>query len=462
LTVAVPASIISVGEEVELSIYALAYGGEGIAKYKGLVIFVANALPGDKIWVRILQVKKRFARAELIKIIESSVERIKPICPQAGICGGCSWLPLTYSAQLKAKQSFVEKALHHIGRLKCIPVLAPLKSDPHIGYRHKIQIPLQAGPDGIKAGFYKRQTHQVVSIDECPIQPAIGNRLFKAVKELANIFGYSGYDEENNQGQLRYLVIRIGANTREVLVILVTAVPNLLRAHEFASAIAQQIPEVVGVVQNTNAAVTNVIFSTEFKPLTGRPFLYEEIRGIHYRISAESFFQINPYQLPNLAETVFQAMEISGNETVVDLFCGVGFLSLQLARYVRRVFGIEFVGKAVEDAETNKHLNNISNVEFFTGDAAEQLRMLSAKGLRPDAVVLDPPRKGCAPALLKYLIDLKPRKVVYISCNPITLARDLAILSTEGYRVKQIQPIDLFPHTYHIESVASLVRRDKK
>jgi 23S rRNA (uracil1939-C5)-methyltransferase len=461
LAVDANAPILTVGEELVLSVYALAYGGEGIAKYKGMVVFISEALPGDKVQVRITQVKKRFARGDLMQVLEPSADRIQPFCPLAGNCGGCSWQHFAYHGQLKTKQEFVENALQHIGHLKTIPVLPPLKAVPQTGYRHKIQIPFQAGPvgEGIQAGFYAKQTHQVVVMDECPVQPALGNKLFRAVRELAKSFDYQGYHEELKTGQLRHLVIRVGLHTRELLAVLVTAVEDVPRLHEFASELQRRIPELVGVVQNVNPAVTNVILGPAFKLLAGRPFLYEEIRGLRYRISAESFFQVNPFQLPGLVEAVLQAASLTDRETALDLFCGVGFLTLELARKARMVFGIESVGAAIEDAQANKHLNNFSNVDFSAQDATAGLEKLASRGLMPDVAVLDPPRKGCEPELLKKLASLKPKRLVYVSCNPVTLARDLALLSERGYRINSIQPVDLFPHTYHIESVAGLTRK---
>jgi 23S rRNA (uracil1939-C5)-methyltransferase len=398
-----------------LTVYALAYGGEGIAKHKGMVVFIPGALPGDEVRVRILRVKKRFARGEMLQIIKASSDRIPPFCSQAGICGGCTWQQLAYSAQLKAKQSLVENVLQHIGRLKSIPVHNIIKAASLNGYRHKIQIPFQGETGKVQA--MKRQ------------------------------------------GQVRHLVIRLGLHTREILAMLVTGESELPRIYEFAEELHHRIPEVVGVVQNINPAATNVLLGPEFKLLAGRPYYYEEIRGIRYRISAPAFFQINPCQLPSLAEAVLQAAALSGRETVVDLFCGVGFLTLELARHARMVLGIESVAPAIEDALANKHLNDFSNVDFIAGDAGEGVTRLRAKGFAPEVVVLDPPRKGCEPRLLQKLLAWAPRRIVYISCNPVALARDLAGLAEGGYQVNYIQPLDMFPHTYHVESVTSLTRK---
>ncbi|MCK5241457.1 23S rRNA (uracil(1939)-C(5))-methyltransferase RlmD [bacterium] len=454
-----PATLLAIDQELELLIYALAYGGEGIAKHKGMVIFVANTFTGDQVRVRIQQVKKKFARARLVRLLQPSPERVDSVCPQSGTCGGCSWLNLNYPAQLKAKHSFVANTLSHVGRLKSVCVLPPIKSTPSLGYRHKIQIPVQTCGQALQAGFYARQTHTVVPFEECPVQPALGNRILKQTLILARTFGYTGYDETQHQGQLRHLVIRLGAKTKEAMLILVTTTPDIPRVREFAEAIRRVIPELVGVVQNINAEVTNVIMGPQYKILAGRAFLHEEIHGLKYRISAESFFQVNPYQMPVLAETVIQAAALTMRDTVVDLFCGVGFLSLELAKQAKRVFGIESTLKAIEDAHANKHLNGITNVDFYAQDAAQGLRQLWRKGVQPDLIVLDPPRKGCTPDMLQQLLECRSKKMVYVSCNPVTLARDLAGLIQGGYQVKEVQPVDMFPHTYHVESVVGLVRK---
>jgi 23S rRNA (uracil1939-C5)-methyltransferase len=450
---------LNVGEELNLSVYALAYGGEGIAKHSGIVVFLPEALPGDTVRARLVQVKQKFARAEIVEVVKPSADRIEPFCPQSGACGGCTWQHLAYPAQLEAKRLFVENTLLHLGRLKQVLVPPTLKAMPQTGYRHKIQIPLQTGPEGLRCGFYAKQTHDVVPVHECPIQPALGNRIFRAVSELAQEYGYAGYNEHEHCGQLRHLVMRLTLASREALAVLVTAVPELPRLAEFAAELRRRVPELAGVLQNINADKTNVILGREFRLLAGRNHIYETVRGFRYRISAESFFQVNPYQLPALADAVVQAAGCAGRETVVDLYCGVGTLTLELAGRARLTIGVESARSAIEDARANVLLNNLTGVEFLLADVQEGVRQLQAKGFKPDVVVLDPPRKGCEPPLLDKLVAWRPKRIVYVSCNPVTLARDLARLVRGPYRVQSVQPIDMFPHTYHVESVATLAVR---
>lgn len=445
-----------VGQELTLTVYALAYGGEGIAKHEGIVVFIPEAIPGDTLRVRLVQVKQKFARAECLEVLTPAPDRLAPFCPQANACGGCTWQHLAYPAQLEAKRLFVENTLLHLGRLKGVEVPPTLKAAPQAGYRHKIQIPFQAGPDGLRAGFFAKQSHDVVPIDDCPIQPPLGNRIFRAVRELAAEYGYSGYDEAVHAGQLRHLVIRLSLSEREALAVLVTAPRDLPRLAEFAAELRRRVPELAGVLQNVNSEKTNVILGREFRTLSGRNHLYETVKGLRYRISAESFFQVNPHQLPALSDAVLAAAALTGHETVVDLFCGVGALTLELARRARWTVGIETAKSSIEDARANALLNNLAGVEFLCADAGAGVAQLRGKRLHPDVVVLDPPRKGCEPALLDALAAWRPKRIVYVSCNPVTLARDLARLG-RTYRVAAVQPIDLFPHTYHVESVASLI-----
>jgi len=450
---------VAVGQEFTLAVYALAYGGEGIAKHQGLVFFIPETAPGDEVRARVVQVKKQFVRAEVLELIRASPERRTPFCPVAGACGGCSWQHMTYPAQLEAKRLLVENALLHVGRFKSAPVLPAMKSLAQTGYRHKIQIPFQAAAGRLLAGFYAKQSHRIVPFEDCPAQPAAGNRVFRAVRELAGEFGYRGYDEARHAGDLRHLVIRIGHQAGEAVAILVTAVEDVPRLAEFAAALSRRVPEVVGVVQNVNPQQTNVVLGRNFRLLHGRGCLYETVRGLRFRVSAPSFFQINPLQLPVLAETVLAAAQAGSRDTVLDLYCGVGWLTLELARLARRAIGVESAHSAVDDARTNLHLNHAANVEFLLADVCDGVRQLLAAGFKPDVVVIDPPRKGCAPGLLPLLRKLAPGRIVYVSCNPVTLARDLAVLCSGPYQVQSVQPVDMFPHTYHVESVASLVRK---
>lgn len=450
---------VATGEEYTVAVYALAYGGEGLARHAGMVIFIPGAVPGDQVRVKIREVKPRFARGELLEVTASSEDRCPPFCPLAGRCGGCTWQHLSYPRQLEAKRLFIENSLQHVGHLKGVLVPPTLKASPLTQYRHKIQIPFQQRQGALVSGFYERQSHTIIPMEECPVQPALANRIYRAVRELAAGRRLPGFDPSQPGNQLRHLIIRIGSQTREALVMLVTRFREWPGLEEFAGELQQQIPELVGVVQNINPDATNVILGDEFRSLAGRPFLYEEVRGLKYRISAEAFFQVNPFQLTSLAESVLQAAALTGKETAVDLFCGVGFFTFELARKAKRVVGVESVPASVEDARANLHLNHVSNADFLALDATLGVETLAAKGFVPDVAVMDPPRQGCSPALLQKFRTWKPRRVVYISCNPVTQARDLGILSRLGYQVQTVQPIDLFPHTYHIESVAGLVRK---
>lgn len=459
MSATIPDTHLHPGQELSLTVSGLAYGGEGVARQQGLVLFVPDGLPGDQLRVRIRQMKKNFGRAEILQIEKPAPDRVPPFCPQAKECGGCSWQHLAYPAQVSAKQTLVENALHHVGRFQHVQVRPVVKASLTTGYRHKIQIPLQEGPGGVRAGFYAKHTHAVVPIDDCPVQPALGNRILRRLRGLMAEFHYRGYNEAGHVGDFRHLVIRLGQQSHEALVILVTLQADLPRLQEFAAELKRLVPEIAGVVQNVNPDRTNVILGPEFRTLTGRGFYYETVRSLRYRISADSFFQVNPSQLPALAAAVLEAADLTGKETVADLFCGLGWLTLELARQARMTVGVECVRSAIEDARAGMLLNQMSGVDFIQADAAAGAAQLEKSGFRPEVAVLDPPRKGCDPELLGRLLAWSPRRIVYVSCNPVTLARDLERLCRGPYHLQSVQPIDLFPHTYHVETVAGLVRK---
>lgn len=455
-------SPLNLNQELDITIYALAYGGEGIAKHAGMVVFVPGGLPGDVLRVRLTQVKPKFARGECVQMLQPSAQRQETFCSLSDACGGCSWQALAYAEQLETKRTFVENALVHVGHIKAPQVAPTVKATPQTGYRHKIQIPFQENGNGLAAGFFAKNTHAVVPLENCPNQPDLGNKIFREAAALLRAYGYHGYDEARDTGQVRHLVIRLGAATREALAILVTRERELPRLGEWAEELRRSVPELVGVLQNVNSVKTNVILGSEFRTLFGRPFYFEQIRGLKYRVSADSFFQVNPFQMPALAEAVLAAAELTGKETVADLYCGVGWLTLEAARHARWCAGVECVRGAVDDARANAKLNNMNNVEFLAADAGAGAAQLRAKGVKPDVVFVDPPRKGCDAQTLEAVLSLAPKRIVYSSCNPVTLARDLALLLPRGYVLKGVQPVDMFPHTYHVESVACLVKNGEK
>ena len=447
-------------DTIEMTLTDLAYGGEALGRHEGLVVFVPNGAPGDRIRGRIRVRKPRFARADIGDMLEPSPDRITPVCPVAEECGGCTWQHLTYAAQLKAKEHFVRGSLHHVGRFRHATIRPILGAPSLFGYRHKLQIPIQDCGEGLVAGFYAPFSHRLVPITECPVQPAIGNRVLRAFLETARELGLSGYREADHVGQIRHLVIRVSRTTREVVAAVVTRENAFPEGGELAAAWQRRVPELVGVLQNVNPERTNVVLGPVWNVLSGQGTLRETIGDVTFRVSAESFFQVHPDQLPALVEIVREAVRPGPGTVVADLYSGVGLFSLPMARQGARLIGVESSAAAVADARANARDTGLDHVEFRQEDAAAGAERLQRAGFRPDAVILDPPRKGCPPALIETLRSWAPGRIAYVSCNPTALARDLAKLCRKTYRLAWVRPVDLFPHTYHVESVAALVRRD--
>lgn len=444
------------GQNLELEITDLTHDGRGVSHLQDYAIFVPGALPGERVQVQISQVKKHYAQGSLRKIITSSEARISPQCAIYPRCGGCQIQHLNYQAQLAAKESQVTQTLKRIAKLQ-VPILPIVGMEEPWQYRNKALFPFDRASDGrVLLGCFEMGTHTVVDLDHCPIQHQ-GQRLAIAkVRELVEEYGLSIYNEETGKGLLRHLLLRSGFKTGEMLLGLITTGEPFPRAQEFASALAASFENLVGVVRNINSKRTNVILGERTELLWGRPILYDQILGLRFAISATSFFQVNPLGMELLYSKVLAA---AGDYSVaVDAYCGIGSIALLLAKKGAKVYGIETIPSAIVDANANAKLNEIDNVTFIQGKVEEILPKLLERQLEPDLVVLDPPRKGCEEVVLAAIAKSQIPKIVYVSCNPSTLARDLAILSQKGYQTTWVQPVDMFPQTYHTECVAQLMR----
>ncbi|MCL2059304.1 MAG: 23S rRNA (uracil(1939)-C(5))-methyltransferase RlmD [Oscillospiraceae bacterium] len=475
-----------VGGTIEINIDSLNHSGEGVGHIKfgkntgagGFAVFAPGALPGETVRVKIEAVRKNYARASVDEILCASPHRAVPPCAYAHVCGGCQLQHLAYEEQLRFKRTVVEDALLRIGGLRA-PVAPPIPSLPY-RYRNKVQMPVgmptgmitgmttNAGGggsgDGIGpiVGFYGRRSHDIVPIRRCLLQPEACDRLAVAACRILGELGISIYDERSHTGLARHLLARYSFSTGNILAAIVTngsgsAFPQ---GGAFTEALRQAVPEVTGVVQNVNTRRGNTVLGAEDILLWGSPQLTETLDGLSFAISPQSFFQINPAQATVLYKKAVECAGLTGAEVVFDLYCGSGGASLFLARHARRIIGVESAAPAVQDARENARRNSITNAEFHTGAAEAVVPRLYKDGARADVVVVDPPRKGCDPALLGTIADMGPRTVVYISCNPATLARDLRILDQKGYSLESVQPIDMFPQTAHIEVVASLVKQN--
>lgn len=446
------------GEHIEVEIHDIGHKGEGVGRFEGLVAFVPGAAPGDRVRARVTEVRKGYVRAELVQILVPSADRVAPPCPVAGTCGGCQLQHIRYERQLELKRQAVAASLARIGKLQGVTVHPTLGMDHPWAYRNKGQFPVGQSGGQVVIGFFAPGTHRIVDIEQCAIQHPLANRVLAAVRALAAELGVPVYDERSHTGVLRHVLTRVARGTGEAMVVLVTRTPEFPQGRRMAERLMEEVPGVVSVVQNINPERTNVVLGPRSVVLAGRDHITDYIGDLAFTISPVSFFQVNPAQTEVLYATALAYAALTGTETVIDLYCGIGTISLFLARAAARVIGIEWVEEAVRDAWRNAERNGVSNVRFIAGDAAVEMPRLAAEGVTADVIVLDPPRKGCDPPVLEALAAMRPERVVYVSCNPASLARDLARLSELGYRTVEVQPVDMFPHTAHVECCARLVR----
>ncbi len=443
---------------IELTIRDMGTNGEGIGTTDGFTFFVKDAVPGDRIRAKVLKLKKTYGYARMEEILEPSRDRVEAVCPVARQCGGCSLQEMAYSAQLRFKENLVRNDLIRIGGFR--EDLLDACMEPIIGakdffrYRNKMQFPIgcvksKDGSLSYAAGFYAARTHSLIPVADCmlgfPENREITSRILKWMEQEEN----RPYDEESGRGCIRHLLIRKGFRTGEILVCLVINEP--IQGGEALRDALFDIPGMTSVSLNFNQEKTNVILGEKTVTLWGKPSITEEIGGIRFEISPKSFFQVNPFQTEKLYSKALEYADLTGKETVWDLFCGTGTISLFLAKRAKTVYGVEIIPQAIEDARRNAAANGIENAEFFVGKAEE--KFLPGK---PDVVVLDPPRKGCEEKLLRRIMELAPKRIVYVSCDPATLSRDLRILCGEEYELREAAPVDMFPMTRHVETVALL------
>lgn len=453
---------INKGDIVEIELADLANGGDCVGRYDDLAVFVPGGVPGELVKIRITEKKKNYARGEIVEVLRRAPERVEAECPVSGICGGCQLQHIAYEKQLEYKRKMMKDLLERIARLED-PEVQPVFPAPHpFFYRNKAQFPLARDSEGkIIAGFYERGSHEIVPLDSCQIQHPLINRTMKKTLEILNDYPtLTVYNEKTHKGLLRHLVIRTGVCTNQVLLVLVTSGKELPNKEEIAERVMKEIPELAGVLQNINPERSNVVLGKETGVIAGRDYYLDYIGNVRFAISINSFFQVNTLQTRNLYDFVVDFAGLTGKETVIDAYCGIGSISLYLAERAGEVIGIEEVPAAIEDAGKNARLNDINNCRFITGRVEDKLPELLAEGKKPDLIVFDPPRKGLAREVIEAVIGVKPEKIVYVSCNPATLARDLALFK-EDYDVRKVQPVDMFPNTYHVECVTLMSRIEK-
>ena len=440
---------------MELEITSLGTNGEGVGRHDGLTVFVEGALPDEKIFAEVKETKKNYAVARLVKILRESGDRVKPFCPIYEKCGGCQLQHLNYDAQLKWKRQQVIDAVEHIGKIKGVEILDTLGMENPLRYRNKMQFPVARQKGDLVIGCYARGSHQIIDTNSCLIQREGMDEVLAAVKKILQKFNVAAYDEDTHRGVLRHVMSRIGFNG-ELMIVLVTATKNLPAEKNIVRAICHELPKVTSVQQNIQTYHNNVILGRETKILYGKPTIKDRIGNLTFNISARSFFQVNTAQAEVLYNVALKFAELTGRETVIDAYCGIGTITSFLAKSARKVYGIEIVPTAIDDAKKNARENNVRNAEFIVGDAVKVIPRLYREGVRADVVIVDPPRAGCDKKVLETFAAMSPSKIVYVSCNPATLARDLSILRELGYITKKIQPVDMFPFSSHVESVTLL------
>ncbi|MGF1567379.1 MAG: 23S rRNA (uracil(1939)-C(5))-methyltransferase RlmD [Nodosilinea sp.] len=448
------------GETIDLKVTDLSSTGDGLGRWQERVVFVPDTVPGDEVRARLVQVKPTFARGKLRQMVVPSPDRVRPACIVADKCGGCQWQSVSYEAQLAAKQQQVKDALTRIGGFADPNLLPILGTAAPLGYRNKATYPLGRSPEGaVKAGYFRKGSHKLVNLNQCPVQDERLNPLLAEVKQDIQERGWSIYNETRHLGRLRHLSLRIGRRTGQQLLTLVSTAPNLKDIELQAQMWMERYPNLVGVCVNLNPDKTNAIFGAETLVIEGQPYLEEEFAGLRFHIQATTFFQVNTEQAERLLEVILAELNLQGTETIIDAYCGVGTLTLPLAQRAQRCIGLESQPEAVAQGLANAGLNGIDNVEFRAGDVGTLLpKTVADLAASVDVVVLDPPRKGCDRPVLDALIALKPPRIVYMSCDPATLARDLQILHDDGgYTLTKAQPADFFPQTPHVECVAFLV-----
>lgn len=448
-------------ENYTLTITDIGTNGEGIGKIDNFTVFVEQALPGEEVEIKMTKVNKSYGYGKLLNIIKPSPERIAPPCPIAKRCGGCNIQHLSYEAQLEYKKNKVYQNLKRIGGFEAIEVKDTIGMSNPFNYRNKSQYPVSRTENDIIFGFYANHSHNIIACEDCKIGSDKNTEILEKIKNFMLENNIKAYDEKSHTGLIRHILIRVGSKTNDIMVCLVINSTKFKYKTKLVTALAD-IEGIKSIVLNYNTAKTNVILGDEVETIFGDSFITDYIADLKFEISPLSFYQVNPVQTEKLYSTALEYANLTNNEVVIDAYCGIGTISLFLSKRAKKVYGIEVVAPAIEDAKKNAELNNIKNTEFIVGKAEEIIpKLYEDEGITPDVIVVDPPRKGCDTALLETMLKMSPKRIVYVSCDSATLARDLKILCTSNeYKIEKVQPVDMFPQTVHVESVVLLNRKE--
>lgn len=452
---------VRVHEEYTVAIRDLGVHGEGIGSLDGFTIFVPGALPGETVTAEITLLKKSYAVGELLSIEQESPFRVVPECPVYEHCGGCQLSHLAYEGQLDMKYRRVKDVIERIAGESGDVVKPVLPAAHPFAYRNKMAVPAGLVKGKAALGCYRQGSHDIIPVSSCAIQKEENNRLLQFARRFIEKYGISVYDEKTRKGSLRHVMGRVGDDGK-VMVVLVTASKTLPEEKRWIEEIQKELPETVSLWHNIQPKPGNTILGTKIRHLWGRETLTASLCGLRFEVSPYSFFQVHKEQAEILYEKALAYADLKGGETVIDAYCGTGTISLCLAKKAKRVIGIEIVKPAIKDAKKNAKKNHMENTEFYAADAGKFMPQLYRKGLVPDVIVMDPVRAGCSEEVLKAAAGMNPKRIVYVSCNPATFARDAKILKSEGYEIKEIQPVDMFPQTMHVETIVLLSKLDSK
>ena len=460
-------------ELVKVKIEDIGVGGEGIGKVDGYTLFIKDAIIGDVVEAKVMKAKKNYGYARLMNVLTPSEDRVEEVvCPMARKCGGCQIQEMKYPAQLAFKESKVRGNLERIGEVPgelLDQIMHPVVGMDEEGmqpfrYRNKAQFPIGTDKDGrVTAGFYAGRTHSIIGNTDCVLGVEVNEEILNCILDFMEEFEIPAYDEVKHKGLVRHVLLRYGFKTDEIMVCLVINGKTIPHCHDLVGRL-RQIPGMTSITLSSNTAKTNVIMGDTIRLLWGQEFITDYIGEIKYQISPLSFYQVNPVQTEKLYGLALDYAGLTGNETVWDLYCGIGTISLFLAKKAKQVYGVEIIPQAIDDAKNNAKINNITNAEFYVGKAEEVLpeyykeyeKTHNGETAHADVIVVDPPRKGCEESLLQTIVDMQPEKVVYVSCDSATLARDVKFLRAKGYELKDVTPVDQFPHTVHVETVVLL------
>lgn len=440
---------------IRLSITSATTEGNGVGKTDdGIAVFVPLSAIGDVLDVRILKVKKTYAFGKIEKIITPSSARIEPDCPYFAKCGGCVWRHISYEEECKIKQQRVIDAVQRIGKAQNVDFKPIISSNNTLHYRNKAQYPVGKDADSNTViGFYSFHSHRIVDCNNCLLQPEIFNKVVEITRKFIELANIEIYNELTGKGKLRHLYIRMGEVTNELMVCYVVNGNGLKQEDLLVKMLRDELPQLKSVIINSNREKTNVILGSKNRVAFGSDHITDELCGLKFKISPFSFWQVNRKQAERLYNKAKEYANLKSDQILLDLYCGTGTIGLTMAENCKMLVGVEIVEDAIKDAQENARINNISNSRFICADSAKAVKQLKNEGLKPDVVILDPPRKGCGEEVVNSIFELSPNRVVYVSCDPATLARDLNMFETGGYIVKEITPCDMFSRTAHVESV---------